>query len=507
MPVAELLVRGGDSRLPVVAEGLSRYGCSPWPRNVLPFGSCSASSISERGFFAAQHAQSELLGAHDMQAAGEEACRQIRRRLRHLLQLPQGVAIALAPSGTDAELLALALAAGGGRRRVVNIVMGPSEIGTGSPLAAAGRHFDACLPNGDSANVGESVDWELAARVETLDVDLRRADGTMREESDIDDVVSAAVTRAAAAGKAVLLHVVSHGKTGMHAPSLGCVERLRRLHPDLMVVVDAAQGRFSRRGLSRVLSHGYPTLVTGSKFFGGPPFSGALLVPPAFSPARRGLDRLPAGFRGYFTAAEMPTSWQEIRRSLPRGPNYGLVLRWSAALAEMQAYYDAPPEARLHVLRWFEYATPRLLAASPALTPLPVSPPIESATFERLLESKTTVFAFQVRPPGHARHLDKSQLLALCMQLNTDVSAAWPTIDPALARRTFHVGQPVELGEAGHALRVALGGTMIVDVCRDRRLGETMQHRLVWLSEQIVALRRKIEALAASLAPAHEGPR
>src|SRR6185436_14598537 len=140
---------------------------------------------------------------HDMQSAGEEACRQIRRRIRHLLQLPEGVAIALAPSGTDAELLALALAAGGGRRRVVNIVMGPSEIGTGSPLAAAGRHFDACLPSGASANVGDSVDTDLAERVETLDVDLRRADGSMRDETDIDDVVSAAVTRASFAGKAV----------------------------------------------------------------------------------------------------------------------------------------------------------------------------------------------------------------------------------------------------------------------------------------------------------------
>src|SRR5437899_2680839 len=86
LPVADLLVRGGDSRLPAEgASGLSRYGCAPWPRHAVPFGSCSASSIGERGFSAAERARGVLLGAHDTAAAGEEICRQIRARLRRLL--------------------------------------------------------------------------------------------------------------------------------------------------------------------------------------------------------------------------------------------------------------------------------------------------------------------------------------------------------------------------------------------------------------------------------------
>src|SRR5260370_35695683 len=134
MPVADLLVQGGDSRLlPVqTVDGLSRYGCAPWPRSALPFGSCTASSIGERGFSAAHHAQSELFHARDLATAGEEACQQIRQRLAELLDLPAGVAIALVPSGTDAELLALALAAGAGRRQVVNIVVGPTDACPGA---------------------------------------------------------------------------------------------------------------------------------------------------------------------------------------------------------------------------------------------------------------------------------------------------------------------------------------------------------------------------------------
>jgi hypothetical protein len=49
-------------------------------------------------------------------------------------------------------------------------------------------------------------------------------------------------------------------------------------------------------------------------------------------------------------------------------------------------------------------------------------------------------------------------------------------------------------------LRLALGGPLICDVSEDPRLGTTLDERLDWLEDQILALRRKIELLAATLA-------
>ena len=129
----------------------------------------------------------------------------------------------------------------------------------------------------------------------------------------------------------------------------------------MVVVVDAAQGRFSRRGLREVLQNDYLVIFTGSKFYGGPPFSGACWCRRKFRPANRGLQQLPEGFGEYFTAAEMPESWGEIRQLLPAEPNIGGLLRWSAAIAEIEAYYDVPNELRLRVLRFFEAEVPRIL--------------------------------------------------------------------------------------------------------------------------------------------------
>ena len=54
----------------------------------------------------------------------------------------------------------------------------------------------------------------------------------------------------------------------------------------MAVILDAAQGRLSRRSIKAALELDYMVLIIGSKFYGGPTFSGALLVPP-YTPRRR----------------------------------------------------------------------------------------------------------------------------------------------------------------------------------------------------------------------------
>jgi hypothetical protein len=131
---------------------------------------------------------------------------------------------------------------------------------------------------------------------------------------------------------------------------------------------------------------------------------------------------------------------------------------------------------------------------------LPVFPPVYEDIRERLLESKTTVFGFFVRPDGH--QLDKARLARLHALLNTDAAAALPRHDPRLLTRTFHVGQPVDLGTAGYVLRIALGGELITRVSVDHAVGSSFDERLAWLRAQLVGLRDKIDALAPGLVAA-----
>lgn len=501
-PLEQLLASGGDTRLDVDPNtGRNRYECLPRPGEAVPFGSCTSSSVSPRGYAAAQQTQRQICTARDSTAAAYQCASDIRGQLRDLLTLPDGVEVVLAPSGTDVEMLALALAAGSSGRPVLNIVVGPSEVGSGTPAAAACRHYDRLAPSGAVVVPGEPVDAPLASQVDVRTVDLRGPGGLMLFESEIDAAVVELVVEASEADAIVLVHIVAHSKTGVHAPSLACVERLRQISDDVVVVVDAAQGRFSRRGLRDALQKDYLVMFTGSKFYGGPPFSGALLVPERFHPVERGLGGLPAGFRDYFSAAEMPECWPEVRASLPTEPNFGAILRWSAAIAEIDAYYAAPSNARLRVLRFFEAEVPRILGGSDSIRMLPVFPPVYDDTSERLLESKTTVFGFWVQPPGARAPLDKAALKQMHAELATDLSHAYCGFDAQVMSGQFHLGQPVDLGPAGSVLRVAIGGELITRISTDQRLGDSLEERLEWLHEQLFCLRQKVEYLALDHAP------
>jgi hypothetical protein len=501
-PLERLLASGGDTRLAInPTTGRNRYECWPRPHAAIPFGSCTSSTVSERGYAAAQAAHHIICSAADSRVAAIEYANFVRQRLRELLTLPDDVDIALAPSGTDVEMLALALAAGRCDRPVVNIVVGPSEVGSGTPLAAACCHYDTLTPSGKQVNAGDPVDEKLRSIVDVRTVDLRTAAGDMHSESEIDAAVVELFVEANDADAITLMHIVAHSKTGVHAPSLACVERLRKIGDDVVVVVDAAQGRFSRRGLRDVLEKDYLVMFTGSKFYGGPPFSGALLVPHRYQPKNRGIDRLPAGFSDYFTACEMPEGWSEIRRGLSDEPNMGAVLRWAAALAEIEAYYEVPDSHRLRVLRFFEAEVPRVLSGGEIIRLLPVFPPVYDDTAERLLESKTTVFGFWVTPPGARRPLGKAELKQMHTDLANDLSMTHGDLDSRAMEREFHLGQPVDLGPAGSVLRVALGGELITRVATDTTLGQTLDARLDWLREQLAGLRTKIECLARLHSP------
>lgn len=71
-------------------------------------------------------------------------------------------------------------------------------------------------------------------------------------------------------------------------------------------MVDACQLRSEEESIRKYVSLGFPTLVTGSKFYCGPPFCGAVLFPPAaLAELEAGHEHLPAGFEDYFTRHEV----------------------------------------------------------------------------------------------------------------------------------------------------------------------------------------------------------
>ena len=487
-PTETLMATGGDARLAIDPRtGLNHYGCSHRPRPwAVTFASSTASSLSERGFAGAEAARKRVAMAA---LAGRlpEALVHETERVRDAIGRHHGLAdssgIVLSASGTDSEMAALAvccLADASGmpiRRPVSNVLLAPEETGAGVPLAAAGRHFASDTARGRPVSKGG---WIAGFPIDTrvLSVPIRDGAGGLLPPADVDAACIRLAEAEAETGRTVLLHRLDLSKTGLLAPSLDCLETLQaRLGRRLEVVVDACQARLDRRRVQDYIARGWMVMITGSKFFGGPGFSGALLLPRARFPD---LSLPPAGLAAYGLA-----SCEELQATACA--NAGLVLRWRAALAEMARFRHAAPGFG-EVVDRLAAELRRQLAADPDL--LAIDPPEQVGPAAGWAERRT-VFTFALRESGRLASVER--LRALHDLLNRDLSAELPDADPALAAALCQVGQPVLLGSRdGHAfggLRIAIGA----------RHAETAEHEAAL--QTVFAKLRLVRRLPMSCAP------
>jgi hypothetical protein len=211
---------------------------------------------------------------------------------------------------------------------------------------------------------------------------------------------------AAAAGHAIVT-LTHSSKTGLIGPVSP---------PDgVDVIVDACQARIEPETVAACLRRGWPVVVTGSKFFGGPAFSGAVLFP---------RDRRPAAGR----RPELPLPDQAVR--------LGTALRWTAALASIDAFEPLAAEMA-EVLAARGALIAQAIAANPALVPVQGLRPHGSGWADQ-----PSIFTFGVRNPAYPRHLL--------------TAAELRPLYERLARAGVLLGQPVGLGAFG-GLRLALG--------------------------------------------------
>lgn len=448
-PLDRLLTEGGDERLAIEPRsGLNRYGCSPRPRpGVLAFASCTASSISAEAYEQSELCRRRLLrqacsgGGSVLQAIARETLA-IRHELADWWGVGDIAEAILAASGTDAVLLLTGLLCG--IEPATSILMSPSETGSGVPEAARGRHFAKLSADGGPANPGCLIDG--FAPIGLAAVSLREPDGGLRDPAAVAHACEAAVLAACRGGGRAVLHAIDGSKTGLSAPGMSTLLDLRRRYAgQLEIVIDACQARLSPARLRRYLAAGLPVLITGSKFFGGPGFSGALLLPRARFP---GLSLPPVGLAAYGLASS-----KELQATACA--NAGLVLRWRAALAEMVRFRRSAAGFGLVVDR-LSTAIRQQIAGDRDL--LGIDAP-EAPGSAGDWSDRRTVFTFALREGGRLASVER--LRVLHTMLNSDLSADLPDADPALAGALCQVGQPVLLGSRDGqpygGLRIAIG--------------------------------------------------
>lgn len=357
--LALAMTRGGDARITLdPRSGLNRYFSAPFPRDVLAFASSTANDLSADAMAWLRSRFPDGDATLDEGAAYAAFLDELRAEIRAAYALDAAVDVFFAPSGTDLEYVALLAVAGRRPGGIVNILLGADEVGSGCIHSAAGAYFAEETALDVAVSPGQPVAG--LPPIAMTDQPVRREHGEAHESGVLTEAMIAAAQAAIDAGRFPLIHIVHGSKTGLVLPHLDDVDRLRaRFGSDVAFVVDACQARITSEAIGAYLARGIIVFVTGSKFMGGPPFSGFALLPEAVV-ARA--DPIAAGMGTIFRRAEIPAGWAG-RAICPDSGNAGLALRLAASLFELRRFQALPPDRIARVVAAFTQATDRLATA------------------------------------------------------------------------------------------------------------------------------------------------
>ncbi|HEY1736754.1 MAG TPA: hypothetical protein VGG12_08910 [Methylovirgula sp.] len=446
--LAMYLNSGGDERIkPDPLTGRTRYGTTAAPaEDEIWFSSSTASSPDPRSFAAAGEVLSRLIGGRSPDDRDVKSWfDRLRTRISDVFAIA-GTEVVLTASGTEAEFVALSVAQALLERPLTNIVVAPTETGKGVMTAAEGRHFLPSSALGGAVANGAALHGFDGREIEVKSIAIRDEDGHRREAEAIDRDAATLVVQALEAGRDVLLHVLDASKTGLTGITRETARELaRQARGRIAIVVDACQLRCQPAQLQQDLESGFMVMITGSKFAGGPPFTGALMLSPS-TVERLENATAPSGLSAYSARFDWPECLREnFAADLDQPMNMGVGLRWEAALAAIEPYFALPEGLRQQILTWFSGTVHRRVSARPHLKQISGEPsraktiiPIETLGQAGTPSGAAALYAILAAPRA-------------------------PMGAPDRLAKACHLGQPVCVG-ARVALRLCASMPMVLDV-------------------------------------------
>ena len=504
-PTEYLLMAGGDLRLNIdEIELLNKYGCRPFPRpDAFTFASSTASSVSNFAFDKTDKVRSILINnslKNGFKKTTTEFAELLKNNLRKIFKLSDDCEIIFSPSGTDSSLQIAALTQIISEKEITHILVASDETGSGVASALKGCHFENTTALNFPIKNGDRI--EGFRDVDLIKVPFRDENGALKSPAQLDEEVFNAISKTNELGRHVVLHTMDQSKLGYQSPSDGFVQKLKTLKKlSLQVIVDGSQLRLDPKDIQNYLSKGYIVTITGSKYFTGPPYSGALILPKNVNKLiRSAKSKLPKGLTQYFNHSDWPISWS-CSNELSDGYNYGSYMRWNAAIVEMDRYYKTPILYRNMGIEMFCNFIEASVKDAGFLEPI-YSDETKSKTYsskEFGIRNIRTIFPFFIVKDNNALTVDKVKKLYTL--LNSDLSDHFKDSSIEiirLAAQKCHIGQAVNVKYSNDiesaVLRISLGARVISESWVNRDISLFFRNIELQMN-QITIIIKKIELI------------
>ncbi len=507
-PTEYLLMAGGDLRLNIdEIELLNKYGCRPFPRpEAFTFASSTATSVSNFAFDKTDKVRSILIQnslKKGFKNTTIEFSELLKTNLRKIFKINNECQIIFSPSGTDSSLQIAAITQIISNKEITHVLVASDETGSGVPAALKGCHFENTTALNYPVKKGDKI--EGFRDIDLIKIPLRDENGELKSTLQLDKEVFTAISKTNELGRHIVLHAMDQSKLGYQSPSEEMMRKLNTLdNLSMQIIVDASQLRLDPKDIQNYLNKGYIVTITGSKYFTGPPYSGALILPEGVSKSINSVkNTLPEGLANYYNNTDWPTSWF-CSKDLCDEFNYGSYMRWNAAIVEMARYYKTPILYRNMGIEMFCNFVEDSIKDASFLEPL-FGDETKKNTYTREefgLRNIRTIFPFFILQNKEVLPIDKVK--RLYELLNSDISNQFKDSSleiVRLAAQKCHIGQAVNVkydaDSQSAVLRISLGARVISESWINRDISIYFRNIEVQMS-QITVIIKKIELILSN---------
>ncbi len=504
-PTEYLLMAGGDLRLNIdEIELLNKYGCRPFPRpDAFTFASSTATSVSNFAFDKTDKVRSILISnslKYGFKKATLELAELLKNNLRKIFKLDDACEIIFSPSGTDSSLQIAAITQIISDKDITHVLIASDETGSGVPAALKGCHFENTTALNYPIKKGDKI--EGFRDIELIKIPFRDENGALKSSAQLDEEVFDAVSKTNDLGRHVVLHTMDQSKLGYQSPSEKLIKKLNTIDKlSMQIIVDGSQLRLDPKDIQNYLNKGYIVTITGSKYFTGPPYSGALILPECVSNLILSAENtLPKGLTQYYNHSDWPATWF-CSQDLSDGYNYGSYMRWNAAIVEMDRYYKTPVLYRNMGIEMFCNFVDDSIKDATFLEPL-YGDETNTNTYKSKefgIRNIRTIFPFFILKNNEVLSIDNVKKLYTL--LNSDLSDQFedaPLEIIRLAAQKCHIGQAVNVKYGNDIesaiLRISLGARVISESWVNRDISLFFRNIEAQMS-QITIIIKKIELI------------